>query len=563
MGVQSDADAGLLTDVSLPPRYRIIRRLARGGMAEVWCAEDTILGRHVAIKILGGQFGHDGTAVRRFRREARAAARLSGHPHVVTIYDVSGGEPFAAPAQRPFIVMEHLSGGTVADALRVGEVSRQDALRWLEEAASGLDYAHGRGVVHRDIKPGNLLLDGNRVLHVADFGIARIGTEDTLTSAGQMFGTAAYLAPEQALGRPATEASDRYALAVVGYELLAGQRPFTSENFAVQARHHVESEPTRASRVNRSLPASVDGVLARGMAKRPEERFATATEFAAATRAAIEAEPRTQVLRRPRAATRTRARRAAGAGALAGAAAAGAGAGADAAAAASAARSRAEYARPASPPPSAPRGPAKRREQPRPRVFALMALAAAAFAVGIAAGTTGEQDHSSSRASVSALRSSPKTTARTTPKRPVVHTHTVTVTHASPPPPTHTVTAQATPAAATTPAPPTADTLEARGHQLMVGGQYTSAIPLLEHAVSTASPASLTYAYALFDLGHSLRMAGDLPAAAAILQRRLAIPNQTEVVRQELQTTLRQIGAQAQSSPTGGAPAGPPKHRKH
>lgn len=192
-----------------------------------------------------------------------------------------------------------------------------------------------------------------------------------------------------------------------------------------------------------------------------------------------------------------------------------------------------------------------------------MALAAAAFAVGIAAGTTGEQDHSSSRASVSALRSSPKTTARTTPKRPVVHTHTVTVTHASPPPPTHTVTAQATPAAATTPAPPTADTLEARGHQLMVGGQYTSAIPLLEHAVSTASPASLTYAYALFDLGHSLRMAGDLPAAAAILQRRLAIPNQTEVVRQELQITLRQIGAQAQSSPTGGAPAGPPKHRKH
>src|SRR5581483_5562035 len=124
--------------------------------------------------------------------------------------------------------------------------SRGEAMRWLHEAAAALDYAHGRGVVHRDIKPANLLLNSNRVLHVADFGIARLGTEDTITSTGYMLGTAAYLAPERALAHPATEASDRYALAVVAFELLTGERPFSAEHFAAQAQLHVEQPVPRA-----------------------------------------------------------------------------------------------------------------------------------------------------------------------------------------------------------------------------------------------------------------------------------------------------------------------------
>ena len=156
--------------------------------------------------------------------------------------------------------MEYLAGGTLADALRSGEIWPGEAVRWLREAASALDYAHRSGVIHRDIKPANFLLDGDRVLRVADFGIARPGTEDTITSTGQMLGTASYLAPERALGRPATDASDRYALAVAAFELLVGERPFTAET----------SPPRRGptSRIRRRRRAS---------ATRPSRRLSTAS----------------------------------------------------------------------------------------------------------------------------------------------------------------------------------------------------------------------------------------------------------------------------------------------
>ena len=151
---------------------------------------------------------------------------------MVTIYDIGQAIDRDAPLGRPFIVMEYLTGGTVADALRVGEVTHEQAVEWVRQAAAALDYAHSRGVIHRDIKPVNLLLDGERTLHVADFGIAQLASEETFSGSGQMLGTAAYIAPEQVLGRPATEASDRYALAVAAFELLAGRRPFGAEHFA-------------------------------------------------------------------------------------------------------------------------------------------------------------------------------------------------------------------------------------------------------------------------------------------------------------------------------------------
>ena len=157
-------------------------------------------------------------------------------------------------------------------------VERETALRWLRRGGARRSTTPtAAGVVHRDIKPGNLLLDHERVLYVADFGIARSRTEDTITTTGQLFGTAAYLSPEQALGRPATEASDRYALAVVAFELLVGQRPFTAEHFAAQARQHIEQRAAAREPSQPDLPPAVDVVLARGMAKAStEDRWETA-----------------------------------------------------------------------------------------------------------------------------------------------------------------------------------------------------------------------------------------------------------------------------------------------
>src|SRR5919109_3287670 len=251
--------------MTLPARYRVIRHIANGGMASVWEAEDKLLGRAVAVKVLASHLSEDDRARRRFQREARAAAGLSSHPHVVTIYDV--GEHHG----RVFMVMELMRGGTVGERLKAGRaIADETALRWLREAASALDAAHAAGVVHRDIKPGNLLLDERDRLAIADFGIARLAMGDQLTATGQVLGTAAYISPEQAVGDPATSASDRYALAVVAYELLTGTPPFEAENFAAQARAHVEDDPPRASERDIDVPPAVDAVLERGMAKEPE-----------------------------------------------------------------------------------------------------------------------------------------------------------------------------------------------------------------------------------------------------------------------------------------------------
>src|SRR5947209_11926424 len=174
----SDRGVSVLPGLSLPERYEPLRRIARGGMGSVWCAHDRTLDRRVAIKLLAAPYANDELAGRRFTREARAAARLSGHTNVVTIYDVGRAMPSdEVPTGRPFIVMEYLAGGTVADALRVGAADGAIILAWLRDAAAALDFAHRRGVIHRDVKLSNFLLDRSRVLHVADFGIAQLGTE--------------------------------------------------------------------------------------------------------------------------------------------------------------------------------------------------------------------------------------------------------------------------------------------------------------------------------------------------------------------------------------------------
>ena len=287
---------------TLPPRYRDPRLVARGGMGEVYRALDSSLGRTVAIKVLAERYAADADVRKRFTREALAAARLSGEPNTITIYDV--GES----GDRPFIVMEDLPGGSLEDVLaREGAQGPQRALAWLEQAGHALDHAHGQGVVHRDVKPANLLLDRDGSVHVADFGIATAAGMDALTMPGTVLGTAGYLAPEQAEGKPVTPASDRYGLGVVAYELLTGARPYQSDSITAEAAAHVHAPVPSASAQNRAVPAQVDGVFRRALAKAPGERFSSCGELVAALRAAYdEAAGATRIVAAPPARDRRR-----------------------------------------------------------------------------------------------------------------------------------------------------------------------------------------------------------------------------------------------------------------
>ena len=251
----------ITADIELPERYLHARHLASGGMAAVFSAEDVMLGRAVAVKVLSERFLADPTpcAVSSARRARRRRPRE--HPHVVTIYDVGEHDG------RPFIVMELMSGGSLATILRNGRPARDDALRWIAEAAAALDHAHEHGIIHRDVKPGNLLLDDRGRLGVADFGIARLAFESAVTQTGQVLGTAAYVSPEQARGEGVSAASDRYSLAVVAYELLTGTKPYGGGTPAAQARQHLEADPTPAAEHAPDLPPAVDGALRRGLAK--------------------------------------------------------------------------------------------------------------------------------------------------------------------------------------------------------------------------------------------------------------------------------------------------------
>jgi eukaryotic-like serine/threonine-protein kinase len=230
-------------------------------MANIFRATDRELGRTVAVKVLADHCAEDDDIRERFLREARAAARLSGDPNTVTIYDVGETEGC------PYLVMEYLPGGSLAARLSAGPIDRELAMQWLDQAARALDTAHEHGVVHRDVKPGNLLLDADDNVYVADFGIARATGFDSNTQTGVILGTAGYLAPEQAAGGQATAASDRYALAVVAHELLTGTRP----------------GPTPSSK----LAAPAHHVFARALAEDPAYRYSSCLDFVDALASAL------------------------------------------------------------------------------------------------------------------------------------------------------------------------------------------------------------------------------------------------------------------------------------
>jgi eukaryotic-like serine/threonine-protein kinase len=270
-------------------RYRMGALLGIGGMGEVWGAQDLLLDRAVAVKVLGGALAGDGRAAERLRREARAAARLD-HPNIARVLDLGEHDG------RPYLVMELLEGESLAARIdRAGPMPPAEAARIVAAVADALEAAHQAGVVHRDVKPGNVFLTSTGVVKVLDFGIASAAGDAALTT-GDLIGTAAYLAPERALGQRATPAADIYALGVVLYELLAGHRPFEAGSEVELAMAHVNADPPSLRQAAPSTPGSLVAACHNALAKDPSARPASATAFAQLVRAPGPTPPTTRPL---------------------------------------------------------------------------------------------------------------------------------------------------------------------------------------------------------------------------------------------------------------------------
>ena len=257
---------------SLVGRYRLERRLGHGGMASVFLARDSELDRPVAVKLLGENVAGDKGLRERFVREARLAARLS-HPNVVSIYDAGADDG------RPYIVMEYVEGETLADLLARGPLQPEEARQLALQACRGLAHAHDAGLIHRDIKPQNLLLRSDGTLKIADFGIARAAEGTALTQAGTVLGTAAYLSPEQALGEEVTAATDIYSLGAVLYELLTGRPPLEPESLADLADKQRRPSIAPVREPAPHVPRDLEDVVMRCLARNPEYRPRSAAEL--------------------------------------------------------------------------------------------------------------------------------------------------------------------------------------------------------------------------------------------------------------------------------------------
>jgi hypothetical protein len=288
-------------DEVIAGRYRLLEPLGRGAMSAVWLAEDQELARRVAVKTLAP------TADRaRFEREARAAAALS-HPNICALYDYGEAEG------RPFMVLEYLPNGSLEERLRNGPLPDDETLRIALEIAAGLAHAHERGLVHRDLKPANVLFDAEERAKIADFGIARMGDDGTLTEAGTVLGTASYISPEQAAGRTAGPASDVYSFGVILFRMVTGTLPFVSANAMELVRMHRDDPPPSVRDVRPDAPARLAAVVDAALRKDPAERPANGaavlaelrgSEATAATIVGAAAADETQVMRPVRQARR-------------------------------------------------------------------------------------------------------------------------------------------------------------------------------------------------------------------------------------------------------------------
>jgi eukaryotic-like serine/threonine-protein kinase len=524
----------------LDGRYRVIRYLGSGGMASVLLCEDERLGRRVAVKRLHADSPLD--VERRFKREARLGASLN-HPNVVSVFDT------ATDDEGVLIVMEYVAGHPLSQLLRHGPLRPEEACRIVSDVGDALDHAHAQGVVHRDVKPGNVLIRDDGVPKLADLGIATAADDTRITRSGVVLGTAAYMAPEQLDGRGAAPASDIYALAAIAFEALSGKKPREGRTPMEIAHSMATKGPPDLRDAWPRAPAAAGKALRRGMALEPEDRPASARELARELAAAFEEAPET----RPPTRRFARRRGAAAAAAPVGAAAAGAGAPAGAArqrrteASAPAAAGQRRGGEPTPTGGPAATGPPFRstasRRRPSLAAFALplvfMALAAAAIVGAVTSGGDDEGPSSSAdrtpakpdkpdkpdKASEEPKKAKEEAQAQEQPQEEVP---------AAPAPAQEEEQAPAEPA--------TGAELNEQGFELMNQGRYEEAIPILQRAVDSFPPGTtdLNYAYALYNLGKSLRLAGRPDEAIPILEQRLKIPNQTETVRQELELAKQQ-----------------------
>jgi serine/threonine protein kinase len=267
-------------------KYTLLELLGRGGMAEVYKARHPTLDRDVTVKVLHRHLADGEGFLARFEREAKAVAAMR-HPHIVQIFD------YEATDDANYMVMEFIDGGTLQDrAAALAEEGKylpvREALAILGQVAEALDYAHGRGILHRDVKPSNILLDSSGNAYLTDFGIARILSSTQFTVTGVMVGTPAYMSPEQGSGEELTASSDIYSLGIIAYELLAGRVPFSSETTPLAIIHkHIHEQPPNLRALRPDLPAAAEAAVMKALAKKPQDRFQTAGEFIRALQKAL------------------------------------------------------------------------------------------------------------------------------------------------------------------------------------------------------------------------------------------------------------------------------------
>jgi serine/threonine protein kinase len=456
----------MATDELLAGRYRPLQVLGTGGMARVFLAEDQRLGRRVAVKRLHAHSPED--TARRFEREARLGASLN-HPNLVSVYDVD------TDGESVLIVMEYVEGPTLAQELDNGPLAPARVADIVGQVAGALDQVHAQGIVHRDVKPANILLRPDGMAKLADLGIALASETTQITVSGTVLGTAAYMAPEQLDGSEVGPAADIYSLAAVAFEALSGHKARQGTS-PMEVAHRVVNDPPPDLRVAwPEAPPAAAAALSRGMAHVPADRQHRAGELASELRAAVaEREDQgppvlTQRARRPWAV-------------LAAA------------------------------------------------LVALCLIAAGAFALA------GRHDGKGSSGTATAPK--PQKAAKT-------RTETVTAPYVAPTPQPQ---AQTAPPSQTGTSPSTQNAsggggagLNQQGYAMMNRGDYNGAIPVLQKAVASYGSGSkdLNYAFALYNLGRSLRLAGRPNEAVPVLEKRLAIPNQTATVRRELDAARR------------------------
>jgi serine/threonine-protein kinase len=458
-------------------------------MADVYLATDEVLGRVVAIKALSERLVEDRDLQARFLREARIGAKLSGLPNIVTVFDV------VVERGRPMIVMDYLGGGTLADKVRAGRVPAAQALTWLEQAGRALDAAHAAGVVHGNLKPANVMFGSDGVVRVTDFGIGPIAGDATLASSGTIPASYGDFAPEQAAGQIPTFESDRYALAVMAFELLTGRRPYQAASFAAEARAHAFAPIPAASDVDPSLPPGIDGALAIGLWKHPARRPQSCAALVASLRRAFaNSETATMIVQ----------------------------------------------------PPPLPAAPPSRSRPPLGRAAALVALIATIGLAGLISARALTKDDRG--------MSPTATVTRTTTVAGRSEVRTVTVDSAAPvtesQAPTLSPSTMATSTRPTTTGPSTVQTQSAanlndRGYRLLQQGEPAAALPLLEQSVAALrGTGSITEAYASYNLALARFSTGNCSGVAELLARSTAIQGQ----RTEIERLLRDLPRRCRSN---------------